>query len=135
MRANERARDKSHEFVGGRIAQEFPWDAVGFADGRGDFDARVGQVISDARPEVACVCGLEDLLEQRFTDGVNVRFDATSDNRGGVCRVDQVIFEIPAEVLLLLVGQGEGERGCCCAARVANGFQLGLMMAGGDAGA
>ena len=91
-----------------RIAHQFPGNGRGFGDRSGDLDPQFGELFADGepdgpRPGVA----VEDFGVQLLAASPHQNRDLLSGEIGTGAGDLEIFFEIPAEVFLLLLGEGE----------------------------
>ena len=94
--------------VGLRLVHQFPWNRGGFGDPGRDLNAQVRKIIPDAGPEILCVViGPQDFPVKFLAALLHEGFDLLDlDFLNGFGPLE-VVFEVPAELFLLLRGEGE----------------------------
>src|SRR5438105_1442415 len=89
--------------VGLRVTYQLPGDGCGFAHVCDDLDARVFEPVTQRRPQIArVVARLKDVFEKYRADLDQALLDARGDLWRRVERVLQEVFEIPAQVFVVL---------------------------------
>ena len=108
--AGERGGAERQRDVGVRVADQLPGDGRGPFDRGDDLNVGVVKLFSQLGPHVASFVGVKHLVEQVPADLGNPLLDAGRDFRGGVLGELQVVLQVPAQVGLDLVVEGETER-------------------------
>ena len=94
--------------IGLGIAHQFPGDGGGLGHAGGDFHPQISQLIEHAIKEALNVTApLEDAFVQLDAPPLHPLLDLFDLHRFDRFRPHQVVFHVPAKLLLFLFGEGE----------------------------
>ena len=100
---HERLHAQGDGRIGLGVAHQFPGNGRGLRDARGDFNPQVGQLFPHGEPDGLRIhVGGQDLGVQLLAPLPHPLFDLFDLHRLGRIRAQQVVFQVPAQLLLFV---------------------------------